>query len=60
MAAYRDCARQLLSNVWRFEQLFSVLATSSNFYFSEQRLRTFVQIKGFQHARVMAFRLLTN
>ena len=31
-----DCARQLLSNFWRLEQLFAVLATSGKFYLSKQ------------------------
>ena len=50
-----DCARQLLSNFWHFQQLFSVQATLSNFWFSEQLLSNFDQIKGFQHARVNGF-----
>ena len=35
---YPDCARRLLSNFWRLEQLFAVLATSSKFCLSEQFL----------------------
>ena len=35
MWACPDCTRQLLSNFWRLEQLFAVLATSSNFCLSD-------------------------
>ena len=36
-----DCARRLLSNFLRLEQLFSVRATSSNFFLFEQFLSNF-------------------
>ena len=41
---FRDCARQLLSNFWHLEKLFSFLATFSNFWILEQRLGNFVLI----------------
>ena len=36
--------RQILSNFWRLEQLFPILATLSNFWLSEQLLSNFILI----------------
>ena len=40
-----DCARQLLSNFLRLEQLFSARATSSNFFLFEQLFTTLLVAK---------------
>ena len=48
--AFSDCARQLLSNFWRLEQLLAVLGTSSNFAFLNNfwgkcRFRAYIKLE---------------
>ena len=47
--AFPDCARPLLSNFWRLEQLFAVLTTSSKFCLSDHEQLQFEQNVGLEH-----------
>ena len=50
-----DCSRQLLCNVWRWDNLFVVPTTSSNFCLSEQFLTTFRFRAHIKHDKVNDF-----